>query len=395
METWSTHHLYQRASETLGPTTASSLQRYAQHLISKELAVVFTLGHLSRITGVSYELLRATVNRHREGANYRMYAVKKRSGGRRFIHSVSRDLFKVQQFINQEILQKCIPHPSSYAFHKSGGIRKCAAQHCGARWLFQFDLRDFFYSITEGEVYRIFKTMGYRSLLAFELGRICTTTHLPGWQRRLRVRQLNWHLLSSNDAYDSAWPSQDHPVLPYPDPRGLLGVLPQGAPTSPMLSNLAARKLDESLGAFALEQGFVYTRYADDITISAVRFPKQVTVADIRGNIIRRIRKAGSTRTRRKTRIARPGSKKLVLGLLVDGQEPRLSKETYRRIDRHLHAAQKYGIHQTSAHEGFESAFGFMNHLSGLIAFVKDVDTARWDDFSSRFKSLAVGRETF
>src|SRR5258708_649746 len=124
MENWSTHQLYQRASEPLGPVKASSLQRYAQQLISKELAVVFTLGHLSKITGVSYELLRATVARQREGANYRMYAVKKRSGGRRIIHSVSSDLLRVQSFINQEILQKCTPHSASYAFHKSGGIRK-------------------------------------------------------------------------------------------------------------------------------------------------------------------------------------------------------------------------------------------------------------------------------
>ena len=212
---------------------------------------------------------------------------------------------------------------------------------------------------------------------------------------RLRIQQLNWHLLSSNDANDSVEPSQDPAVLPYPDPRGLLGVLPQGAPTSPMLSNLAARKLDDLLVAFALEQGFVYTRYADDITISAVRFPKQLTVADIRRNIVRRIRKAGFHENEKKTRIAGPGSKKLVLGLLVDGPQPRLSKETYRRIDRHLHAAQKYGIPQTSAHEGFDSAFGFINHLSGLIAFVKDVDTSRWVDFSFRFKRLAVGWETF
>jgi RNA-directed DNA polymerase len=140
METWSTHQLYQQAAGTLGLDTAAALQRYAQDLMSNGFPVVFTLGHLSKITGVSYQVLRQTVNRKRESANYRMYAVKKRRGGRRFIHSVSKDLFRVQQFINQEILQKCIPHSSSFAFHPTGGIKQCATMHIGARWLFQFDL---------------------------------------------------------------------------------------------------------------------------------------------------------------------------------------------------------------------------------------------------------------
>src|SRR6266550_7594349 len=136
MEIWSTHQLLQDAAQSLGAETAAELRLYAQQLISKGVAVVFTLGHLSKITGASYQMLCESVNRKRESANYRMYAVAKRSGGRRFIHSVCGDLLAVQRFVNQEILQKCEPHPSSFAYHRSGGIRECAAMHCGAKWLF-------------------------------------------------------------------------------------------------------------------------------------------------------------------------------------------------------------------------------------------------------------------
>src|SRR6266850_4617005 len=99
METWSTHQLYQRAVGSLGLDAAADLRLYSQKLRVKGVAVVFTLGHLARITDVNYQSLRESVNRRRESANYRMYAVKKRSGGRRFIHSVCSDLFKVQRFI--------------------------------------------------------------------------------------------------------------------------------------------------------------------------------------------------------------------------------------------------------------------------------------------------------
>jgi len=385
METWSTHELFQQASSARGNQTAAQLQAYAQRLISKNVAVVFTLGHLARITGVDFRVLHDSVNRKRESANYRMYAVAKRSGGRRFIHSVCGDLFRVQQFINQEILQKCEPHPASYAFHPSGGIRKCAAKHCEAKWIFQFDLTDFFYDVTEIDVYRIFQGLGYRPLLAFEFARLCTTIHLPSGLKRLLFHHRK--AIEANPV-DDAVAKVPRKYMPYPDMSRVMGVLPQGAPTSPMLSSLAARNLDDSLTKYAQDRGFVYSRYADDITISAAYLSSAGLVGDIQRNIVRRIRESGFRENRKKTRVAGPGSRKTVLGLLVDGQTPRLSRETYRRIDRLIHASVKYELSATAAHEGFDSAFGFYNHLSGLIAFVKDVDQKRWEEFSVRFEKI-------
>lgn len=381
METWSAHQLQQQASKKHDAATALSLRAYAENLRSKGLPVVFTLGHLGKITGVGYSMLRATVNRQRETSNYRMFAVKKRSGGRRFIHSVSTDLFRVQQFINEAILQSQTPHHCSFAFHASGGIRKCAEQHCGAKWLFQFDLKDFFYDVTEIDAFRIFQAMGYRSLLAFEMARLCTTTHLPKWQKRLLYHQ-------GPSRFSPAFLlREEEEQMPYPDRSGHVGVLPQGAPTSPMLSNLAASSLDSSLHAYASENGLTYTRYADDLTFSATELGA-LKVGEINRAIVRRIRLARFRENEKKTRVAGPGSRKVVLGLLVDQDKPRISKETYKRIDSHLHAVRIYDWQGTAAHWGFDSAFGFYNHLSGLISFVKDVDVARWQEFSNRFDSL-------
>lgn len=380
METWSAHQLHEQASKKHDAATVLALKTYAEGLRAKGLPVIFTLGHLSQITGVGYSMLRASVNRKRETSNYRMFAVKKRSGGRRFIHSVSTDLFRVQQFINEAILQSQIPHHCSFAFHASGGIRKCAEQHCGARWLFQFDLKDFFYDVTEIDVFRILEAMGYRPLLAFELARLCTTTHLPRWQKRLLYHQgePKFHFGPEFD---------EERKIPYPDRSGLVGVLPQGAPTSPMLSNLASVELDASLHAYASENGLTYTRYADDLTFSAAELGT-LKVGDINRAVVRRIRQARFRENEKKTRISGPGSRKVVLGLLVDQKSPCISKETYRRIDSHLHAVPIFGWQGTAAHWGFDSAFGFYNHLSGLISFVKDVDRARWQEFSKRFEQL-------
>src|SRR3546814_16051573 len=87
MESWSVHHLYKTAEPLLGHDPAVQLKAYAQKLVRSRLPVIFTLKHLSKIVGVDYNILRATIERRRESINYRMFAIKKRSGGRRFIHS--------------------------------------------------------------------------------------------------------------------------------------------------------------------------------------------------------------------------------------------------------------------------------------------------------------------
>ncbi len=117
MEAWSAHQLYREAEAKLGLEAASRLRGYAEALMDSGLPVIFSLGHLSKITRVGYHVLRDTVERRRESANYRMFAVRKRDGGRRFIHAVSGELLAVQQFINSEILQKTRPHTAAFAFH--------------------------------------------------------------------------------------------------------------------------------------------------------------------------------------------------------------------------------------------------------------------------------------
>lgn len=384
MEIWSAHQLYQNAESSLGKTQALNLRNYASNLKKNNLPVIFTLRHLSKITGVDYRLLRSTVSRRRESANYRMFAIKKRSGGRRHIHAVTGEIFKVQHFINSEILKKLVPHSTSFAFHSNGGIRKCAEQHCGAKWLFQFDISDFFYSINESDVYMVFKNAGYRPLIAFELSRLCTTIRLPQHLHSLisvpKHSTKEYKLYGQNKEKSLFWDISE----PWP-----LGVLPQGAPSSPMLSNLATVKLDISLSEYANKYGFTYTRYADDITLSCGgTLPDGVSVGKIQNNIISIIRKHHFKENVSKIRVAGPGSKKIVLGLLVDGNVPRLSKQTYKRIERHLYSIKKFGLSEVARHEKFDSPIGFYNHVAGLIAFIKDVDNARWLEFSKKFVSI-------
>lgn len=156
-----------------------------------------------------------------------------------------------------------------------------------------------------------------------------------------------------------------------------------------MLSNLVAMPMDQTLEKLANELGAVYTRYADDITLSLTeQLPSGMTTGDIHRKITRAITQHGFELNKKKTRVAGPGSKKVVLGLLVDSQSPRLSKPMYKRIERLLYACGKFGLEATAKHEGFDSVLGFENHLAGLIAFTKDVDVERWGEFSQEFYTI-------
>jgi len=327
---------------------------------------------------VHYEFLRTTVDRQRESANYRLYRIGKRSGGYRWIHSVNGKLLKVQSYINREILQRVPPHAASMAYHPSGGIRRCAEQHCGCRWLLNFDLKDFFWSINEWAVYKAFRSLGYKKLLSFELSRLCTTTRLPRW--------CGAHVNNSSGAFGDIG---RFVRTPYACIRNeLMGVLPQGGPTSPMLGNLCANALDLALTDVAAKNGFVYTRYADDLSFSRRSDPGERGIKQVRQDVLTAIRQCGFRANAGKSRIYRPGSRRQVLGLLVDGERPRLMKQMRARIEKMLHAADRFNLDSAAKHYGFDSSIGFYNHLSGLVAYAKDVDSERGRKYAETFKKI-------
>ena len=132
----------------------------------------------------------------------------------------------------------------------------------------------------------------------------------------------------------------------------------------------------------------IYTRYADDIAISSCKIPLMKSKSLIINDIISIIRKNNFIENREKINISGPGSKKLILGLLVDGNRVRISKEMYKRINIKLYAINKFGLNEVAKRYGFYSSYGLYNHIEGLLAYVKDVDPKRWHEFYQKFKNI-------
>lgn len=234
------------------------------------------------------------------------------------------------------------PGPNSYAYQRGVSAKDCAEVHAGSRWLVKLDLRDFFNSIDERRVAKIFRKTGTDELTSVQLAKLCT--RIP---TSLSMRGGN-----------------------------VLGYLPQGAPTSGMLANLASHNLDRSLTLLAYRQQLRYTRYSDDITFSSTakfhRVKGEQVIRAARDHIARN----SFVMNEKKTRICPPGSRLLVMGLLVDNEQVRLTANFKKTLNWHVYGCKRFGIKQYSRSQGFLEEEEYLLHVEGLFAHAIHVEPA-------------------
>lgn len=363
-------HLYLRNGRALGypdDLIRTSLAAWTA-LETRGVTAVLTLGHLAHRTRVPYQYLRGIVERASDP--YRAFEIARRHGkvGRR-ISTPEPILMHVQRWILRRILDRLSPHPSSYAYVRNRSALSCARQHVGARWLLKLDLHDFFHSLDERRVYKIFAEAGYSRLVSFELSRLCTRAVYVGHDN---LRPYPRRFDNGIQAYQTS----------------VVGVLPQGSPTSGALANLASVEFDSSLTEFAQQNSFVYTRYSDDLVFSSVEdFSRNDAERYLRG--IESIAQVhGFVVHKRKTRIVPPGARKIVLGLVVGSSDVHLTANYKSRLNTHIRGVQNFGLHAHRTHMNFSSSFGFIHHLDGLLAHALQVDPAWTEPLRSQWNGL-------
>lgn len=336
------------------------------------LPSILSLKHLACRTGIDYSELRSFVN-HKNPKTYKKFSIRKRSGGKRFIHIPAPNLMHIQRWLNEYVLKQIPTHSASHAFTVGSSIKKCAARHCGAKWLIKFDIEDFFGSISEIQVFRLFRNLGYQPLISFEMARLCTVP--SSWPSK-RGQYKQWRVREENK------------IIPIYS-QELLGYLPQGAATSPLISNLIMKKCDEKLSGIAKKYKLTYTRYSDDLSFStrSKGFCRS-NARKIIFEVYKIISKSGYMAQYRKTKIIPPGSKKIILGLNVDGAEPRLQKEYKDRIRQHLYYIEKLGIDKHKSNREFDSIWGLKCHLEGMINYANMIEPDYARESLQRFSKI-------
>jgi RNA-directed DNA polymerase len=308
------------------PGRPSALERHGLPKLASPAAV-------AKLIGVAEDDLAALMRPGTEaGSGYVEFEIPKAKGGTRRISAPRAPLRRVQRILLEQILDRVPVHDACHGFVAGRSTVTNARPHERAAVVVKLDLKDFFPTVHYRRVKGLFEQLGYSAEVAGTLAGL--TTHRPK--------------LPNGDV---VWP----------------GMLPQGAPTSPALANLACRRLDRRLDRLAAKYGAVYTRYADDLTFSFAAAPA-VRLGRFLWWVDGICQQEGFTERADKRRVLRAKHQQRVTGLVVNTRAnvPRADRRRFRAI---LHNCAKHGLaSQAREREDFEA------YLAGYAAYVHMVD---------------------
>ena len=236
---------------------------------------------------------------------YRTFYIPRKNGQKREISSPYRTLKDILHFLNLLLTEIYEPNNSAMGFVKNRSIVDNARIHVGHNYVFNMDLENFFPSISEARVItRLqYPPFNFNKKLAFAIGGLCAIR-----------KEVNGEVTF---------------------------VLPQGAPTSPLLSNAVCDFMDKQMRRLANKHGVHYSRYADDITFSSMRNVFQKDGKFI-GEVQRIVAKQGFKINKAKTRLQKKNHRQEVTGLTVNGK-PNVAHQYIHDLRCILHIWEKYG----------------------------------------------------
>lgn len=266
---------------------------------------------------------------------YKNYTIRKKSGGNRIISIPNIRLRYIQRWILDNVIYniKVLENVTGFVPNKS--ILDNAREHVGSEAILTMDIKDFFPSISFKKVFRLFYYYGYTTEMCYCLSRICTLNNF----------------------------------------------LPQGAPTSPYIANITCKKMDKRLFLLSKKIGAVYTRYADDITISG---KKNITnYIKLFQNIVT---DEGFQVNNKKTRIMYKNRQQKVTGLIVN-KKVSVPKEKIRYLRQQIYYINKFGVIGHSERSNLKYK-NIKDHLYGLAYFIKMVDTIKGQKFLNDLENI-------
>lgn len=251
---------------------------------------------------------------------YITYKIRKHSGKSRRIDAPQEPLKAIQKDVMERILYIYKAHPLAHGFVKDKSPATNAAAHVGKKYLVTMDIKDFFHSISELTVARC---------LDWLLRQQAKFTYAPA----------DIDLLAKVMCYN--------------------GGLPQGSPTSPVMSNLVCLALDKKLEAFAANNQAVVTRYADDIAVSS----NDPGIVKNYKTVLSMILHYGLKPNKRKTKIRKYFQRQQVTGVVVN-EKLGVSKEKWRNMRAKLHNLVRDG--KTLTLPEYQQIRGFLEWIRSL-----------------------------
>ena len=305
-----------------------------RHYKTYKTPFIFDVYQLAHIVGLS----RRTVFSLSKKANthYKLIILRKKSGGFRLLHAPDSELKSIQTKILEKILNKFPVSEFATAYVKGKSLSDNAAPHINHKHLLKMDITDFFGNIT------------YLQVIS------------SAFNSKMYPPQIG-AILTSLCCFDE--------------------VLPQGAPTSPMLSNIVMKSFDDAIGHWCKKRGITYTRYCDDLTFSA-----DIPLYSVYLKVSEMLARRGFEVNKSKTKFVTNTAAQMVTGLTVNEKVsiPRDYKATLRQ---EVYYALKFGIADSILKgnkteyikDGIADVRAYYNHLKGKMIYVLGIESDnRW-----------------
>lgn len=229
---------------------------------------------------------------------YRTFKIKKKSGGFRTILAPMKELKQIQTCLNFILSSIYAPQKEVMGFVHGKSVRDNALCHLNKNYVLNLDLQDFFPSISARMVEQSLTRINVEPFVARLIAEVCT---IPEDKK------------ASNRCY-----------------------LPQGAPTSPILSNIFCKTLDQRLIGLAKHFHVDYTRYADDMTFSSNHNVYQLD-GEFMQELKRIITENNLSLNPNKTRLLKRGARQEVTGLTV-GEKVNVSRTYIKNLRALIHS---------------------------------------------------------
>ncbi|RAW00491.1 reverse transcriptase family protein [Pseudochryseolinea flava] len=291
--------------------------------------------------------------------HYKRFYIPKKTGGKRLISTPMPKLKRAQYWILENILEKIAIQDSAHGFVKKKSIVSNALPHVKAEVVVNIDMKDFFPTITYPRVKGVFQSFGYSEQIATILALMCTEAECD----QIDLDGITYYA------------------------AGLERFLPQGAPTSPALTNIICRKLDARLKGIATKFNFNYTRYADDLTFSASG-EATAHLKTLMGFIKRIIKEENLHIHPDKVRVLRKGARKEVTGIVVNDR-PAVNAKELDRFRALLFQIEKDGLDG----KHWKGSNNLLASIKGYANFVLMVDPIKGKPLMERVSKILSTHE--
>lgn len=274
---------------------------------------------------------------------YKVYAIPKRSGvGSRIIAQPARELKTIQRHIISERLRSLRIHPAAMAYRQGRSIQDNAMSHVDKRVIMKLDFTDFFHSIVYEDLEVVLSNARFAA-----------------------IRPEDWRLLRN--------------IFFWLDPTRNRLCLSIGAPSSPFISNVIMEPLDREFASACKQSAVVYTRYADDITLSANSIEALLAAEREIIRIVARCKRPKLSFNQEKRGIFTTAGRRLVTGLVLtpDGKIS-LGRDRKRQISAAVHHIAT-GRVVTQDH---------LNKTRGWLAYAMSVEPTFFETMVRKYGSL-------